>query len=91
MSKSGASGLSAPPASNITGILEEEANLANITLTVSGISLCSSTAPADWMAAVTSSVICHSSDVLAPPTRMMEFSPPGWSMIKAMPEGPSKE
>ena len=41
---------------------------AKMVLTTSGISHCSSTAPAAWIAAVTSSLMAHSSLVLAPPT-----------------------
>lgn len=65
-----------PPASSCRNLYALAYHLACATsaLTASGISRCSSTAPADEIAARASSPSCHGA-VLAPPWSMMRFWP----------------
>mmetsp|Transcript_14367 Transcript_14367/g.36253 ORF Transcript_14367/g.36253 Transcript_14367/m.36253 type:complete len:227 (-) Transcript_14367:477-1157(-) len=72
-----AKGASTPPASRMTGTPPSRATRATRRLTLSGISRCSSTAPAPRMASACASETSHWL-WFAPPRITMEFSPEGW-------------
>mmetsp|Transcript_32940 Transcript_32940/g.72787 ORF Transcript_32940/g.72787 Transcript_32940/m.72787 type:complete len:344 (+) Transcript_32940:753-1784(+) len=86
-SRAGEMGPSTPPASRNTGTPAELAICATCTLISSGISLCSSTAPADCSSCLMLSVNCQC-DWLAPPTMTMLFSPDFCSRMRAVPLAP---